>query len=261
MMFSSAGVTVTAVADQLAADGHVAAVGEFQVVDQPQQRGLAGAGRANQHGNAAGAQVQVHVLQHRLVAEYLADAMQRHRRALARFNLRGDARAIDHARCSLICGARRRRDTRYRALALQLAARKALLHPSLQQRQHCQDHQVPDRGHHQQRHHFQVAPTTEVLLARPITSLNAAGRIERIACGRMMRRTWRPRGRPSAAAASYWPWSTDRMPPRITSAENAAWFNVRPSTAAVNTPISWVVGYENRLMPVNGTPSSMVLYR
>ncbi|KAG1249133.1 hypothetical protein G6F68_013501 [Rhizopus microsporus] len=46
------GVTVTAVADQLAADGHVAAVGAFQVVDQPQQRGLAGAGRANQHAPA-----------------------------------------------------------------------------------------------------------------------------------------------------------------------------------------------------------------
>ncbi len=71
-------------------------------------------------------------------------------------------------------------------------------------------------------------------MARPITSLKAAGRIERIACGRMMRRTWRPRGRPSAAAASYWPWSTERMPPRITSAENAAWFSVRPSAAAMN---------------------------
>jgi hypothetical protein len=59
------------------------------------------------------------------------------------------------------------------------------------------------------------------------------GRIERIACGMTMRRKVSPVGMPSAAAAIAWLRLTDRMPPRMISALNAASFNEKPMIAVV----------------------------
>ncbi|MNN85958.1 hypothetical protein D3C81_2033030 [compost metagenome] len=47
--------------------------------------------------------------------------------------------------------------------------------------------------------------TMAVPLARLIISLNPDGKMVRSACGRIMRTVRRQAGRPSAAAASYWP--------------------------------------------------------
>jgi hypothetical protein len=100
-----------------------------------------------------------------------------------------------------------------------------------------------------------------VPLASPMMSLKAVGRMVRIACGSTMRNDWRRRDRPSAAAASSWPCSTERMPPRTISEAKAAWLSVRPSSAAMKGLISCVVGYEKKVTSVNGTPSDTVSYR
>jgi len=52
----------------------------------------------------------------------------------------------------------------------------------------------------------------------PISMFPAAGTMERIACGMTIRRRVRRLPMPSAWAAWVWPASTDRMPPRTTSA-------------------------------------------
>ncbi|MCY1536616.1 hypothetical protein D9M68_720790 [compost metagenome] len=98
-------------------------------------------------------------------------------------------------------------------------------------------------------------------LASPMMSLKAVGRMLRMACGSTMREAWRRRERPSAAAASSCPWSTDKMPPRTISEAKAAWFSVRPSSAATKGLMSCVVGYEKNVRSVNGTPSDTVSYR
>ena len=61
--------------------------------------------------------------------------------------------------------------------------------------------------------------TTEVPFTSPMISLNAFGTMARAACGSVMRKKRMRRGRPSAPAASSWPWSTERMPARMISAE------------------------------------------
>ena len=80
----------------------------------------------------------------------------------------------------------------------------------------------------------------------------------RIACGRMMRSDCRRHESPSAAAASCWPWSIDRMPPRMISAENAAWLRLSPITATAKTLSTEVVPYWANRISVNGTPISTV---
>ncbi len=95
-------------------------------------------------------------------------------------------------------------------------------------------------------------------LASPMMSLNAVGRMVRMACGSTMRKDCRVRDSPSAAAASSCPCSTDRMPPRTISEAKAAWFSVRPSSAATNGLISCVVGYEKKVTSVPGMPSVTV---
>lgn len=101
----------------------------------------------------------------------------------------------------------------------------------------------------------------EVFLVRLIILLNVVGRIECIVCGRMMWCIWWFRGRFSVVVVLYWLWLIDRMLFWIILVENVVWFRVRFSIVVVNILISCVVGYENRLMLVNGMFSLMVLYR
>ena len=51
-----------------------------------------------------------------------------------------------------------------------------------------------------------------------MNSLPTGGMMTRIACGSTMRRSVVSRVMPIALAASVWPLSTERMPPRTTSA-------------------------------------------
>ncbi|SKX29331.1 Uncharacterised protein [Mycobacteroides abscessus subsp. massiliense] len=64
-----------------------------------------------------------------------------------------------------------------------------------------------------------MVDTMDVPFTRLITSLAALGMTDRMAWGSTIRKNWRRRGMPSAAAASNWPSSTDRMPPRMISAK------------------------------------------
>ncbi|ARX88851.1 hypothetical protein SMD44_08338 [Streptomyces alboflavus] len=66
------------VADQLPVDADRAAVQLLQVVDGAQERGLAGAGRADDHGDLTGAHLQVDAAQHLVGAEVLVDAADVH---------------------------------------------------------------------------------------------------------------------------------------------------------------------------------------
>jgi hypothetical protein len=72
------------------------------------------------------------------------------------------------------------------------------------------------------------------------------GRIARIACGMMIRRRVSPPDIPSAAAAIAWLRLTDRMPPRMISALNAASFSENPMIAVVKV---------SSLMPTAGNTS------
>ena len=81
------------------------------------------------------------------------------------------------------------------------------------------------------------APTTstsEVVLSIVIVSLPVGGMMTRIACGSTMRRIVWPWVMPSACAASFWPGSTARMPPRTISAMYAASLSASASSAATN---------------------------
>ena len=103
------------------------------------------------------------------------------------------------------------------------------------------------------------APTTstnEVVFSMVIVSLPVGGMITRIACGSTMRRMVRPRDMPRAAAASYWPWSTDRIPPRTTSAMYAASFSASARSAATSGLISWLVSVLSGPNPIRGKNSA-----
>ncbi len=78
--------------------------------------------------------------------------------------------------------------------------------------------------------------TMEVPLRVPISMFPAGGTMERIACGSTTRHPRRHRPRPSDRAASVCPRSTERMPPRTTSAAYAASCRVSPMTAMVTGP-------------------------
>ena len=61
----------------------------------------------------------------------------------------------------------------------------------------------------------------------------------RIACGSTIRRNWRRRGSPSAAAASCWPWSTDEdARPRTISAAYAASLQAQPDDRGDRTSLT-----------------------
>jgi hypothetical protein len=64
-----------AVADELPVDADPATVDLLQMVDGAQQRGLPGAGRAEDHGDLAGADLQVDAAQYLQRAEALVDAV------------------------------------------------------------------------------------------------------------------------------------------------------------------------------------------
>ena len=102
--------------------------------------------------------------------------------------------------------------------------------------------------------------TIEVALSIPISRLPDAGMIAGMACGSTTRRKIRPGRMPSAAAASACPGSTERMPPRMISAENAATSSVRPTNAASRPVNRWAVRTVTNSGP-NGIPSPGNLYR
>ena len=91
-----------------------------------------------------------------------------------------------------------------------------------------------------------ITEAIDVPLIMLIVWLAMPGRIARIACGRMMRRSVRNGPMPSAAAATVWLRLTERMPPRMISALNAASFSAKPSTAVVKL---------SSLMPSGGSAS------
>lgn len=63
-----------------------------------------------------------------------------------------------------------------------------------------------------------IAESSEVSFTMAMVSLPVGGTMTRIAWGSTIRRMAWPRFMPSAAAASAWPRSTDRMPARAISA-------------------------------------------
>jgi hypothetical protein len=91
-----------------------------------------------------------------------------------------------------------------------------------------------------------ITDAIEVPLIMLIVSLAIPGRIARIACGRMIRRNVRNGPMPNAVAARLWLRFTDRIPPRMISALNAASFKAKPRTAVVNV---------SNLMPMPGSAS------
>ena len=91
-----------------------------------------------------------------------------------------------------------------------------------------------------------ITEATAVPLITLIDWLASAGRMARIAWGNVIRRRVRNEPMPSAALATVWRRSTDRMPPRMISAQNAASFRVKPSTAVVKL---------SSLMPTGGSAS------
>ena len=88
-----------------------------------------------------------------------------------------------------------------------------------------------------------ITEAIEVPLIMLIVSLAMPGRMARIACGRMIRRSVSNGPMPNAAAATVWLRLTDRMPPRMISALNAASFRAKPMTAVVKV---------SSLMPIAG---------
>ena len=62
--------------DVRAADGDRAGVGLLEPGDQPQRRGLAGAGRPEQHDELAVGDVEVEAVDRLMVAEALGDAFE-----------------------------------------------------------------------------------------------------------------------------------------------------------------------------------------
>ncbi len=105
-----------------------------------------------------------------------------------------------------------------------------------------------------------MTETIEVPLNSEMISLAALGRMERMACGRTIRRSCRRRGMPRAAAASDWPRSTARTPPRTISAAYAAWCRARPRTAALVAPTRFIVSKAKKPGP-NGMPKVNSSYR
>ncbi len=79
-----------------------------------------------------------------------------------------------------------------------------------------------------------ITEAIDVPLIMLITSLAMPGRIAFMAWGRMIRRNVRNGLIPKALAAIPWLRLTDRIPPRMISALNAASFKAKPSTAVVN---------------------------
>ena len=101
--------------------------------------------------------------------------------------------------------------------------------------------------------------TIEVAFSRPMSRLPDAGMMAGMACGSTIRRKIRLRPRPRASAASDCPRSTERIPPRTISAENAAVSTVRPTNAARIPVNRWAVRTVTNSWP-NGIPSDSCGY-
>ena len=91
-----------------------------------------------------------------------------------------------------------------------------------------------------------ITEAIEVPLIMLIVSLAMPGRMARIACGRMIRRSVSSGPCRATPRRSLWLRLTDRMPPRMISALNAASFSAKPSTAVVKV---------SSLMPIAGSAS------
>ena len=91
-----------------------------------------------------------------------------------------------------------------------------------------------------------ITEAMEVPLIMPMVSFAMPGRMARMACGRMIRRSASSGPMPSEAAATVWLRLTDRMPPRMISALKAASFRAKPMTAVVKV---------SSLMPIPGRAS------
>ena len=63
-----------------------------------------------------------------------------------------------------------------------------------------------------------MTEASDVSLTMLMNSLPTGGMMTRMACGNTMRRMIVGRAMPMDWAASVWPWSTERMPARTTSA-------------------------------------------
>ena len=197
-----------AVADQLAVDGQPAGVDLLQVVDAPQERGLAGAGRADQADDLARGDLQVDALEHLERAEGLVDAFGLHH---------GHRRAGGLPPRSMRCPPRcapRARSAAARVSRAAEAAAEALLQVVLADHEQARQGQVPeDRrdGHRDDLERpaadgpqLEAAPRSpgrrdsEVSFSMVMVSLPVGGTITRIACGSTMRRSVLPRLMPSA---------------------------------------------------------------
>lgn len=86
-----------------------------------------------------------------------------------------------------------------------------------------------------------TATTSDDVLSMLMNSLPVGGTITRMACGRTTRRMVCVRVMPSACEASVWPSSTDWMPARTISAMYAPSLRPRPSRAARNGVMTWVI--------------------
>ena len=94
-----------------------------------------------------------------------------------------------------------------------------------------------------------ITATREVVLSIVISSLPVGGTMTRMAWGSTMRRiVWLP-VRPRACAASVWPWSTERMPPRTISAMYAASLSDSARSAAPKVLITELVSTLNEPRP------------
>eukprot|EP01022_Parablepharisma_sp_SALTPOND_P021562 TRINITY_DN427_c3_g1_i1.p1 TRINITY_DN427_c3_g1~~TRINITY_DN427_c3_g1_i1.p1 ORF type:complete len:882 (+),score=278.44 TRINITY_DN427_c3_g1_i1:1771-4416(+) len=246
-------VATPAIAQQFTADPDGTAVDAFQLVDAAQEGTLARAGGTDDAGHRAGLDLQVHALERVEAAIVFMDLMGH------------DHGTVHHcppctpaARVRTL-GRRSRANSRSRkcwpmentvttARYQTVATISSSITRALAKQMVWALCRISENW---------ITLATEVSLIMLITSLPTGGMITRMACGSTMRRKAVRRVMPIALAASVWPLSTARMPPRTTSAVQAPCPMPSPSRLATKGVMMSTVRASNQPgMPRVGNTSA-----